>query len=82
MANTSHSREVEQRHQEWQESKDYFHGIKDGDREKAREREERDRRREKRHKEASDSKRSDRERKHKDSSGHDQAMRINRDKEV
>ncbi len=43
----SHPQEVEQHHQEWQESKDYFHGIKDGDREKAREREERDRRREK-----------------------------------
>ncbi|XP_016094548.1 WD repeat-containing protein 60-like isoform X3 [Sinocyclocheilus grahami] len=82
VAHTSHSREVEQHHQEWKESKDYFHSIKDGDREKAREREERDKRREKRHKEASESKRSDRERKHKDSSGHDLSERINTDKEV
>ncbi|XP_050969705.1 cytoplasmic dynein 2 intermediate chain 1 isoform X2 [Labeo rohita] len=79
--NTSHSREAEEHAQEWKVSKDYFHGIKDGDREKAREREERDRRRERRHKEASDSKRSDRERKHKDSSSHDLNERINRDKE-
>ncbi|XP_016406933.1 WD repeat-containing protein 60-like [Sinocyclocheilus rhinocerous] len=81
VAHTSHSREVEQHHQEWKESRDYFHGIKNGDREKAREREERDKRREKRHKEASESKRSDRERKHKDSSGHDLSERINTDKE-
>ncbi|XP_026071354.1 WD repeat-containing protein 60 isoform X1 [Carassius auratus] len=81
VAHTSHSREVEQQHQERKESKDVFHSIKDGDREKAREREERDKRREKGHKEASESKRSDRERKHKDSSGHDLSERINRDKE-
>ncbi|XP_043100036.1 cytoplasmic dynein 2 intermediate chain 1 isoform X1 [Puntigrus tetrazona] len=82
VANTSHSGEVEQHDQEWQESKDYFHSIKDGDRKKAREREDKDGRREKRHKEPSDSKRSDREWKHKDSSGHNPNERINRDKEV
>ncbi|XP_073693301.1 cytoplasmic dynein 2 intermediate chain 1-like [Garra rufa] len=76
VANTSHSREVEQHAQEWNESKDYFHGIKDGDRENAREREERDRRREKRHKEALDSKRGDRERKHKDSSDKEDPTKI------
>lgn len=81
MTNTSHSQEGERHHQERKESKDYFHGIKGGDREKAREREERDRRRERRHKEASDYK-SERERKQKNSSGHEMNERIIKDKEV
>ncbi|XP_048040758.1 cytoplasmic dynein 2 intermediate chain 1 isoform X4 [Megalobrama amblycephala] len=82
--NASHSQEGERHHQERKESKDYFHGIKGGDREKAREREERDRRRERRHKEASDykSERSERERKQKVSSGHEMNERIIKDKEV
>ncbi|XP_051755889.1 cytoplasmic dynein 2 intermediate chain 1 isoform X2 [Ctenopharyngodon idella] len=83
VTNTSHSQEGERHHQEWKESKDYFHGIKGGDREKTREREERDRRRERRHKEVSDykSERSERERKQKDPSGHEINERIIRDKE-
>ncbi|XP_052004513.1 cytoplasmic dynein 2 intermediate chain 1-like isoform X2 [Xyrauchen texanus] len=80
-AETNHSRETEcePRHQERKEPKDYFHDIKDGDKE----RKERDRRRERRHKEDSDSKRNDRERtgKYKESSGHKRSDGINSDKE-